>query len=306
MPFFIGVPVVAEFEFLVPEEDGARGLSQEAAYRARHFGPARAHEAGEAEDLALAEGEGDVLEEAVVGKPPHLQDALARGLSLGRIDILEVPPDHAVHEGDLVHARDARRLDEAAVAQDRHRVRDAVYLREAMTYIEDSDAFLLQGSDDAEKDFRLRLGQRRRRLIEDENLAVYREGLDDLDYLLLGHAELAHLLARVDMNVPLEIGEELLRSIVNILEIDEAPAAYGGHEDVLRYADVLAEGDLLVDEAYPHPKGVVGRTDQHLGALEEYLPLVGLVYAAYHVHQRGFPGAVLADHGVHRARATSS
>ena len=43
-----------------------------------------------------------------------------------------------------------------------------------------------------------------------------------------------------------------------------AAAVQGGHEDVLRHAHVLAEGDLLVHEPDAHAQRVVGAPDEHL------------------------------------------
>ena len=76
-----------------------------------------------------------------------------------------------------------------------------------------------------------------------------------------------------------------------------------GHEDVLGHRHVRAERDLLVDEADPEFLRPRRRGDLHRLAVQDDLAAVGAQDAVDDVHQRGFPGAVLAGDGVHLAAA---
>ena len=81
------------------------------------------------------------------------------------------------------------RRDGLAVAQHGDAIGDGKDLLEAVRDVDDADAVRLEQRDDAEQALDLALGQRRRRLVHDDDLRVGADRLGDLDDLLLGHAE---------------------------------------------------------------------------------------------------------------------
>ena len=116
----------------------------------------------------------------------------------------------------LAHAGDA------AILQDRDPVRDLEDLRHAVRDVDDRDALRGEAPDDPEQVAALVDGQRRGRLVEDQELELVRQALGDLDHLLLARATAAHRRARVD--VDLEIGQDPARALVHRAAADDAEA----------------------------------------------------------------------------------
>ena len=95
--------------------------------------------------------------------------------------------------------------DEVAVAKHRHLVGDLEQLVHLVGDVDDALALRLQRTDDLEEMLDLALGQRRRRLVHDENVGIVGDRLGDLDHLPVGDREVAHLRFRIDRDVePLE------------------------------------------------------------------------------------------------------
>jgi hypothetical protein len=66
-------------------------------------------------------------------------------------------------------------------------------------------------------------------------------------------------------------------------------------EHVRDYVEVVAEREVLVDRLDPEPRRVGRAVDLDLAALEEDLPVVGLVGSRDRLDQRRLAGAVVAD-----------
>ena len=81
------------------------------------------------------------------------------------------------------------RPDIAAVAQDGDAVADLKELRHTMGDIDDAHAIGPQLLDGFEEDLDLLIGDRGRRLIQDQDLGIVGDRLGDLDHLLLGDAQ---------------------------------------------------------------------------------------------------------------------
>ena len=76
-----------------------------------------------------------------------------------------------------------------------------------------------------------------------------------------------------------------------------------GHEDVLGHRHVRAEGDFLVHETDSELLRPSRRGDLDRLAVQDNLTAVGPQDPVDDVHQRGFPGAVLAGDRVHLSAA---
>ena len=116
------------------------------------------------------------------------------------LEFLATRADHALDDPGLVDLRrDLGRLDLAAVAEDRDRVRDLENVVEEMRDEDDASAFLAQPREDAEQTFDLRRRQSRSRLIENDDARAREQHARELDELLHADREIAEPRARVDV-----------------------------------------------------------------------------------------------------------
>ena len=163
--------------------------------------------------------------------------------------------------------------------------------------VDDGDATLGQAMHDREKGLCFLFRQRRCRFIQDEDAAVERQRLGDLDELLVGNRKLAYQRGRIDVG---QFAEDLARLALQGTVIhQEAAAGVGGrHENVLGNGHVRAQGDFLVHEADAHLLGFRRRGNADRLAVEDDLAAVGLKNAVDDVHQGRLASAILAGQGV--------
>ncbi len=148
------------------------------------LGPAGADQPGHADDLAGPEREGDVGEaagEAEALDPQHLL-ALGRGPAAGE-QRLDAAPDHQADDAGPVERPRRPRRHVPPVAQHGDVVGDGLDLLQAMGDQEDRLAGGAQRANDGEQLLGLGRGQRRGRLVEDQQLDVGGERAGDLDEL---------------------------------------------------------------------------------------------------------------------------
>ena len=196
---------------LAVERDGAGGDAVGAEDGAGELGAAGADQAGDAEDLAGLEVEVDAFEHDGVrrladrarcaGRAPTACTAPATSRCVGlRIELGGGAADHLLD--------DPRQLDrpafavemagQPAVAQHRHAVADRRRLLQPVGDEHDGDAVLAQPVHDRQQSLHLGLGQRRGRLVHDDQAALQRQRAGDLDQLLLGHRQRRHRRRRID------------------------------------------------------------------------------------------------------------
>ena len=152
---------------------------------------AGADETHQAEDLALPQGELDVLQLPGV-HVLDLEDRLARALRPRRELVLDGPTDH--HRDHLVASDLAHRpgVDHVPVAHHRHHVAEAEDLVELVRDVDDRDALALQVVDDLDELLHLVGREAAARLVHDDELRVEGQRLGDLDHLLVRDAQLRH------------------------------------------------------------------------------------------------------------------
>ena len=158
----------------------------------------RAHQADQAEDLALPEGELDVPQLPGV-HALDLEDRLAGCLRPGRVLVLDGPAhhhrDHLV-AGDVV---DIARGDHVPVPHDRHHVAEAEDLVQLVRDVDDRDALALQVVDDLDELLHLISREAAARLVHDDELRVEGQRLGDLDHLLVRDAQFRHQPVGIDL-----------------------------------------------------------------------------------------------------------
>src|SRR5208282_1461389 len=178
--FVHGLPRAADVDLHAVEDDlpGCRGpvLAED---RGDELGPARAHEARDAEDLAFAEVEGHPLDHFAIrvvrvgGMHPFDPEDYLAGLpvALGEA-LLHRAADHEAH--DLLERELLGRLrgDDLSVAEHGHRVRYPEELLELVGYVYAGDAELLQRGEYFHQLVHLGLGKSRGGLVEDEDVRL--------------------------------------------------------------------------------------------------------------------------------------
>ena len=190
MPASMAADGLAKLTGLAAEADDAGVALVDAEEDAGHLGPPGADQSREADDLAGADLERDVAELADPGQALDLQQDVAdRGLDLR--EERDGPPDHVADEVGGGQVARGGGHDVAPVAEHRRAVAQLEDLVEAVADEQDRDAAVAQPADDAEQPLDLVGGQRRGRLVEDQDARLDRERLRDLDELLVGHRQAA-------------------------------------------------------------------------------------------------------------------
>ena len=178
-----------DLDLLALDPDDAGVLGVRAADQAHGLGPARAHQAREAQDLALAELKGDILHVAghqALGLQHHRRTRRHVGFALGLL------VDHAAHH-HLHHLVDGHRggvhgIDILAVPHDGDPVGDLLELIHPVGDIDDAHAGGLQAADKDEQILDFALGQGGGGLIHNEDFRIIvGESLGNLHHLLLGY-----------------------------------------------------------------------------------------------------------------------
>ena len=151
-----------------------------------------------------------------------------------------------------------------AVAQHRHAVADGGGLFQPVGDEHDGDAVLAQPVHDRHQPLHLGLGQRRGRLVHDDEAALQRQRAGDLDQLLLGDRQRRHRRRRIDVEA--DAGDDRRATSSSILppaDQPERPERRAADKDVLRHRQRRDQAQFLVDGDDAEPLGVLrtGRTD---------------------------------------------
>ncbi len=136
--------------------------------KAQRFGTARTDQTRKAEDLTRVDLEGDVLH-AVAAQVLCLEHEIADFCLTRREVFVQLPADHQRDELLTVRVLHVQRLDRLAVTHDGHAVADHKNFRHTVGDEDHRDSLLLQIVDQPEQNVDLVDGQRRRRLVENQN-----------------------------------------------------------------------------------------------------------------------------------------
>ncbi len=189
-----------------------------------------------------------------------------------------------------------------AVAEYREAIGDREHLVQAVGDEDRRDALVAEPPDEREERLHLVVGERARRLVEDEDARVDRQSARDLDHLLLVGPQPPDEVVRVD--VELEAGERLPRPAPRRVPVDERPAADHPvtEENVLGDREVGRERRLLrhCRDALPERVGRVA--ERRLASSEGDRRRVGLDLPREDLQHRRLARAVLADERVDLAR----
>jgi len=278
------------------QQQGALRSRQRAKQRERQLRAACPHEAGDSEDLASAHRKARLAR--VAG--PQILHGQALGSRHGidvRIPLGEPAAHHHLDDRILGQRGGGGLADEPTVPEHGHAVGD---LEDLLQPVRDVDHRLARGPqlpDHPEQALALGVGQRAGRLIHDDDARVERQGLGDLDHLLLADAE------RPDpgggRGRHAEPRQEPLRARVEPLPGDVAEPCHGltPEEDVLGDRQLLDQVQLLVDDGDALELSVPGSLDLEGLALEHDLSLGPGIGPAQDLHERGLARSVLSHEG---------
>jgi hypothetical protein len=283
----------------VGTEDGAGDL-----------GAAGADQAGEAQDLALADLEADVVEDhgvwvarvAGTAQALHLEGGGTLGVAAAAGEkAVDLASDH--HADDSVDGdrRHLGRASEPSVTQHGDTVADRQHLVEPVGNEDDGDPPLLQVTDNGEEAADLGLGEGGSGLVHDDELGLHREGAGDLHHLLLGDGQGGDRAGGIKVKTHL-LGDRAGRP-PHRRSVDEAQAGgLAADEDVLRYRQRRDEVELLVDGDDAQRLGLVRACGCDLASVEADRAGVGRLGTGQDLQERGLAGPILAQQRHHLAR----
>ena len=177
--------------------------------RLRPSGP---HESGQAQHLASAHRERDILHGATTAKIADDESLVADGGGLLGKLVVDRAADHHLDHPLARERLDRLGADVRAVAHHRDAIRDLKDLVQAVADVDDADALRLQLADDREQAVDFLQRQRGARFVHHDDPSILRQRLGDLDDLLLGDGQRAA--DRLGIERHAESLEELLRSLM--------------------------------------------------------------------------------------------
>ena len=287
---------IVEVHQPVPEIDAARRAGAHAEDGLQQLGTAGAHQAVQAEDLALAHIKGDVLQVGRVlgGQVLDGQDGVAGGVVHRREPAFQRTADHG---GDqLVHVGLFGGLghDQVAVAQHRDLVADLEDLVHLVGNVDQRNALRLEHPHHFKQFVNFLHGQRGSGLVQNDHLGVVADRLGDLAHLPLRHRHIAHGLGQVDGHAQLaeQVGGLALHLplVHDTHRVDRVSA----QEQIVDDAALQALVQFLVDHCNAVFQCVLGTGETDLLAVEVDLALILLVGAEQALHHRRLTGAVFA------------
>ena len=263
--------------------------------RAHRLGTACADKARKAQDLPAVCLEAHVIEDARLRDMLDLQHRLLRARSeFLRELVVERTADHRLDQRVVVPVLDVARLDELAVADDRHAVAELEQLFQLVGDEDNADPAALQVPAGLHQLLDFLLRQRGRRLVHDDALRVHQHRLRDLDHLLDAHAVGARCLVHV--HVLAQILHDLRRALMHRAVVQQR-ALFEPLIDVDVVCDIqeLLDVQLLVNAGDACLDRFLGGVEMHFLPVHDDLPLVRLMYARQGLDQRRLARAVLSD-----------
>ena len=219
-------------------------------------------------------------------------------------EVVDPPSDHHLHELGCIGVGDVARPDIGAVAKHRNTVADGENLVQTVTDVNDADAAGPQPPHDVEEPRDVTFGQRRGRLVHDEDARVVRQRAQDLDSLAVADRQRADDLVCGQI-IDLERGEERFGPGAHGAPVD---AAHSGarrvtEKNVLRDRQLGEEQQFLINRGDASALGVLWTGEARFSATDQNGAAVGLVDPGNDLDERRFAGPVLSEEGMDLPRA---
>ncbi len=212
-------------------------------------------------------------------------------------------PDHRTGNGRDVGVRGAPASLDAAVAQHREPIGDRKNLVQAVRNEDHRRLARDNRADRLEQTLRLRLRQRRGRLVQHQHRAAGTQRAGDLDDLPVRQLQVADPRAQIDG------GGKPVHRRLDLLPprapTDEAKRRFrqDAREDVLFHRAVGEQHQLLMHHRQSGPSSIRERAERHVAAGHAQPPAVRAERPGQHADQRGLPGTVGAEQPMHLARS---
>ncbi len=306
---------LAEVSSVVVDEEPARGRLQHAGQHGRELALAVALDPGDADDLAAAERQGEIVE------PRHaLRIADGEAVDLENVGFLGcrgadrrdwrgssgrrggaavgVAIDHGAHQGIDLGGRIGRGRDHAAAAQHGDAIGGLLDLGELVGHQHDAAAAFGDAAAHVEQRGDLVRQQHGGRLVEHEQPRLAHQAFDDLDALALADREV------------FDLGERLEREAVLLGDVVE-PARAGAaiehalglaEQDVVDHGQIAHQAEMLVHHRDAARERIGGRRRPVGRSVELHGAGVGSVHTEDQVAQRRLAGAIFAQDAVDLAR----
>ena len=162
----------------------------------------------EPENFAFVDGKGDIYELARSARAAHLERWLSPRDRPRRELVVDAFARHQFSQSAIVDRRRRKGADLLAVAKDRHAFGDLDHFVQPVTYKDDADPLLPEAMDGREQEVHLMPGERRGRLVHEQDARVRGEATTDGDDLALCDGQLAN--ERVERNWRREASERFL------------------------------------------------------------------------------------------------
>lgn len=283
--------------------EGARVEGAHAHDGVDEFGLAVALDAGDAEDLALVDGEGDAVEhgthhpvrvgrgqpQSVDGEHRRVRDGRLAGLRRGQLTA-----DHQL--GELL-GRGVLRIGGAhgrTAPDDGDLVGHRQHLAQLVRDEDDGEALGLELAQVVEERIDLLRYEDGGGFVEDQGAGAAVEDLEDLHALTVGDPEVLDHGVRADPE-SVRVGD---LPDLRAGPVADAVQLLGAEYDVLQDGEVVGEHEVLVDHADAAVDGVARVGERGLFAVHRDGALVRLLHAVQDLHQSGLAGAVLTDESV--------
>ena len=269
---------------------------------------AHAEQARQADDLAAAHVDREVLDDAAADVV-RAQRELALHLVRARIQLAQRPPEDALDQVVLAQRRRGGGLHVRPVAQDRDPVGERADLLQPVRDEEHADALGRDRADGGEEPLHAVAWKVRRGLVQDEHAALLAlqpvERAHDRDQRALDLAQRAHLGLRLDVAEP-ERPQRLAHALA-LAPPGDAPAHARlevADAQVLEHGHLRHEPEVLVDEREPEQMRlpwVERQRDRRTGD-RQARAVVGRVVAREDLDERRLARAVLPQQAVHLTR----
>ena len=287
---------------LAVDEDLAAAERADAGERLEELRLAVARDAGDAEDFAFPQDEGDVVDANDAAVVAHHEvarlerdPARMRGALVDLQD--DLAPDHRVGELRRRGLGGIEGRDHLAAPHHRHAVGQAHDLAQLVGDEDDRLVLALEHPQHLEQLVGLGRRQHRGRLVEHQDFRAAHQRLQDLDPLLQADRQFADDRVGIDLEAvfPPELGEPLAD---RARALGEQRAALGAEHDVLEHAERRHQHEMLMHHADAVADRLARGADPDRLAVDADFAGVGFVEAVENRHQRRFAGAVLADDAV--------
>ena len=201
--------------------------------------------------------------------------AARRALGLRRILRGDVAADHQLDDLRRRSRALVEGLDVAAVAKDGRPVGQRLDLVHAMGDVKDGDVLGFQPRQEGVDLVDVRAGQRRGRLVENEQLRLLAERLGDLDHLAARQRQIAHADDAVDV-LAADLGEQRLGAAALGARVDQTEAARRrGDRNVVRDREVRHQRQFLKDADHARGGRRGGTGEASFRAVERIAPESG-------------------------------